>query len=112
MIILANPSAWAAPAHVLFHQPHAGAGLDVEPACVEGDALAVQRDFRMFLVAPDEACETGLSRAGAPNGVEQREILTEKRIALDDADVRFVRRGRGFRARRRDPKARDRSPED
>ncbi len=57
------------------------------PPGIETDALADQRDFRMLLVAPDEACETGLARAGAPNGVEQREILVEKRIALDDADV-------------------------
>jgi hypothetical protein len=40
------------PAHVLFHQLHAGAGLQVQPAGVEGHALADDRHHGRGGVAP------------------------------------------------------------
>ncbi len=42
------------PAHVLLHQRHVVAGLDVEAAGVEADALADQRHLRVRRVAPGD----------------------------------------------------------
>ena len=41
-------------AHVLFHQQHAGGGLDVEAAGIETDALADQRHLRRARRLPQE----------------------------------------------------------
>jgi hypothetical protein len=41
-------------AHVLLHQPHSARRLDVEPAAVEADTFADDRDSRILRVAPFE----------------------------------------------------------
>ena len=39
-------------AHILFHQDHAGTGLDVQSTGIEDHALADQRQRRRSLVGP------------------------------------------------------------
>ena len=39
-------------AHILFHQPHIIAGLQVEAASVERHALADQSELRVFFISP------------------------------------------------------------
>ena len=51
-------------AHVLLHQPHAGGRLEVEPAAVEADALADDRDARIARACPIRA-RSGAARAPA-----------------------------------------------
>ena len=65
-------------AHVLLHDEHAGVGLDVEPAGIEADALADQRDFRMLGIAPAQIDQPRCARRGAADRMDQREILFQR----------------------------------
>ena len=71
-------------AHVLLHQQHAAGRLDVEPAGVEAHALAHEGHLRRGLRPPREVDEARRLRGRAPDGVDHREVLLEKRVALDD----------------------------
>ena len=72
-------------AHVLLHQPHAGARLDVEPARIEADALADDRDPGMAPVAPFELDQPRLAarRGGGADRGDHRIAFVE-RLARGD----------------------------
>ena len=53
-------------AHVLLHQPHAARRLEVEPAAVEADALADDRDPRIAGLAPFELDQPRRAFARSP----------------------------------------------
>ena len=74
-------------AHVLFHQPHRGAGLEVQPAGVETHALADQRQRRAGL-APAHVDQARRAGRGAADRVDHREVLLQQVVARGDLDRR------------------------
>src|SRR4051794_15101724 len=64
-------------AHVLFHQPHTAAGLEVETARIEADALADDRDSRIARLTPFEFNEARRSVRGG-SGADR----SDERIAF------------------------------
>ena len=92
------------PAHVLLHQPHGRAGLQVQPAGVEANALADQRHFRCVRLAPGQVDQPGRVVAGPADGVDGREILLQQCVAhglvhlgAEVAGQRAGGGGQGFR---------------
>ena len=73
------------PAHVLLHEPHRFARFQVEPAGVEADALADQRDVRAGF-SPCHVDEPWRAVGGAPDGVDHREVPLQQRLAGDHLD--------------------------
>ena len=87
-------------AHVLLHQPHARRRLEVEPARIEADALADDRDPRMAPVAPfqlDQPRRAAGARGAADRG-DHRIALVER---LAGGDRRLGAARLGERAGRR-----------
>ena len=77
MIMCAQRQHGRGAAHVLLHDQHAAFGLDVEPAGVEADALADQRDLGIGRHRPS-ACRSAAARGsvgGAADGMDQRKVL-------------------------------------
>ncbi len=70
-------------AHVLLHVQHAAFGLDIEPAGVEANALADQRDLGMGRIAPAHVDEARRLVGGAADRMDERKILGEE-IGPDD----------------------------
>ena len=68
-------------AHIFLHQRHAAARLDVQPAAIEGDALADDGDNRMRGIAPRGFDQARCLGGGAANGVDGGEILIDQRFA-------------------------------
>ena len=75
--------------HVLLHVEHAGVGLDVEPAGIEADALADQRDLRIAVLAPGDVDQPRRARRTGADRVNQRELLGQ-RVAAGDVDRRAM----------------------
>ena len=66
-------------AHVFLHQSHAGPGLHVQPAGIEGDALADQADLgRGGILSPSQMQQTGRLRGGAAHAVDEGIALGEQ----------------------------------
>ncbi len=70
-------------AHVLLHQRHARAALDVEPAAVEGDALADDGQAGVRRIAPMQVDQARGLLGGAADRVDRREAVAQ-RLADDD----------------------------
>ena len=68
-------------AHVLLHQAHGVAGLEIEAAAVEAHALAHQHHQRVIGVAPAQVDQARRGGAGAAHGVDGVEAVTQQRIA-------------------------------
>ena len=75
-------------AHILLHDPHAGAGLDIEPAGIKGHPLADQREARMGRVTPFQLHEARLIDGGPADGVHHRIVLREQFLANDRRELR------------------------
>ena len=91
MIMCASASTFAAPPMSFFISSMPLDGLDVEPAGVEADALADQRDLRRVGIAP------GAGRSGAARAADARPTawisgkFSRQQIVADDrADLRAV----------------------
>ena len=67
-------------AHVLFHQPHGGGGLQIQPARVKTHAFAHQRKFRPG-TSPTHVYQSRRAGGCAPNRVDHREILHDQIVA-------------------------------
>ena len=68
-------------AHVLLHLEHGGLGLDVEPAGIEADALADERDARIIHITPGQIDQARLPRGGAADRMNERKILPQQIVA-------------------------------
>ena len=68
-------------AHVLLHIEHGGLGLDVEPAGIEADALADERDARIIHITPGQIDQARLPCGGAADRMNEREILPQQIVA-------------------------------
>ena len=84
-------------AHILLHQTHARSALDVEPAGIEGDALADNGDLRVLLVAPLDPHDARrmAARGGTANGVDHRIFLLQ-RVALGHRQLGIMTLGNCF----------------
>ena len=88
------------PAHVLFHQLHAGGRFDVEAAGVEHNALAYQRDLRRVAPAPGQIDEPGRLHRRHADSVDERKVARQKFVADNRDDFRARRIGETLRLRR------------
>ena len=79
-------------AHVLLHDAHGALGLDVEPAGVERHALADESNLGILGVAPGKIDEPRGPIGGAPDRMDQREVLFDEVVAHDRAHRRAVQR--------------------
>ena len=77
-------------AHVLLHDQHSAVGLDVEPAGVEADPLADQRDLGRGSIAPGQVDQPRCARRSPADRMNQRKVLLEEVIAYDALDRRAV----------------------
>ena len=82
------------PAHILLHHQHARGRLDIQTAAVKDHALADNRHLRMALLAPADIDQPRRPVCGSADGVDHREIPGQKRLALDDLDLRFIGLGK------------------
>ena len=73
-------------AHVLLHNTHAIAALDVQAAGIERDALADERDFRVPGLTPFQFEEARRFGGGAAHGVDHRIVRCEQRVANDSGE--------------------------
>ena len=78
--------------HVLLHPPHAGGGLEVEAAGIEGHPLAHQGHHRGLRVAPlDLDHARGPGGGGSPaHGMDGGIVLAEQVVARDHRQGRAV----------------------
>ena len=77
-------------AHILLHQIHIIAGLQIETARIKANALADKRQLRRGLIAPNQIEKTRGFLRGAPNGVNHRIILRQQIIAANDTEFGFM----------------------
>ena len=76
-------------AHILFHQPHRGAGFDVQAAGVKADTLADKGQAGAG-GAPSHVDQTRRRGAGAADGVDQGEVVGQQVVTRGHADFRAV----------------------
>ena len=72
-------------------------GLDVEPAGIEADALADERDARMIRLAPGQIDQARLPRGGPADRMNEREILPQQIVADRGSDAGAVLGGKRAR---------------
>ncbi len=83
-------------AHVLLHQGHGAARLEVQPAGVETDPLADQRHPGMGGIAPAQIDQSWRLGGGTPDGVDRREILVDQFLSDDDTAFGAEFHGQGI----------------
>ena len=100
MIMCASAKRGGRAAHVLLHIEHGGIGLDVEPAGIEANALADQRDARMIRFAPVRVDQPrrAARRRGRPRESSGKFSFNRSSptIALTSAPCLRGERARGF----------------
>ena len=67
--------------------------LDVEPAGIEADALADQRDARVIRLPPGQVDQPRRPRGGAANRMNERKIVPQQVVANRGVNVRAVLAG-------------------
>jgi hypothetical protein len=82
------------PAHVLFHQMHAGRGLDVQPAGVKTHALADQRQQRAA-ITPIHRHDPRRPVRCTAHGVNHRKVLRQQVVAPLHPGLRAEIAGQG-----------------
>ena len=76
-------------AHVLLHDPHSAGILEVEPAAVEADALADDRDARVVGFAPFQLDQArGALGGGAAADRSDQRIASGEFLARCDGELR------------------------
>jgi len=73
-------------AHVLLHECHALRGLEVQPARVEADALAHERELWPIRFAPAKLQQARFLGSGTPDRVDGRQAVLEQRVADELAE--------------------------
>ena len=81
-------------AHVLLHQAHVAARLEIQAAAVEANALANQRHFRRVAVAPAQVDQTGRRSAGGTHRVNGVHAAARQFVAGRRLHNRAVARGK------------------
>ena len=86
------------PAHILLHDAHTVAGLDVEAAGIEGDALAADRDFGRAGRAPFQHQEARGFDGGAADGMDHRVVFLDQGVPHHGGDAGAVALAQGGHA--------------